>query len=401
MSEVGPNLLPEQLNTSEPELEPVAEDAAAVDAAAAAEVIAINAAAPAAIVADHSAGGQLAAARKQKNMSVQQVADQLKLSPRQVAAMEANQFDALPKAVIVRGFVRSYAKLLKIEAEPIIALLPQDATPAGAQVSALKPAMATPFMESRLPLLNRPDANNNKYIWGAGLLAVAAAAFFAFQKFEHSGFLKDLFPAASSPVAASAASEPAENTAMQSATPSGDEQPGSGQSMQPLPAIQDAGGKVADADNAAAKPEAEKKAAEPVSTIAAVPAPVAATASPGPAVAAPATVAGALARPATAPAATAASAPAAVAVVASPAAADPANAMKLKFRQDSWVQVKRANGTVVTSHLAKAGTEESFDVKEPLQVRLGNASGVDGQLRGAAMEIQGGKDSNVVNLNVK
>ena len=75
--------------------------------------------------------------------------------------------------------------------------------------------------------------------------------------------------------------------------------------------------------------------------------------------------------------------------------------MKLKFRQDSWIQVRKENGVIVTSHLAKAGTEEVFSVKELLQVRIGNATGVEGILRGAPLEILAEKGSNVVNLNVK
>jgi cytoskeleton protein RodZ len=74
--------------------------------------------------------------------------------------------------------------------------------------------------------------------------------------------------------------------------------------------------------------------------------------------------------------------------------------LRLKFRQDSWVQVKKENGTVLTSHLLM-GTEEVFEVKETLQLRLGNAAGVDASLRGNAMDITTGKDSNVVNLIVK
>ncbi|HTD02369.1 helix-turn-helix domain-containing protein [Undibacterium sp.] len=372
MSEVGTNLLPEQLHTSEPELDSAPEPVAVVAA-----------------VADQSAGGQLAAARQQRNMSVQQVADQLKLSPRQVAALEANQFDALPKAVIVRGFVRSYAKLLKIDAEPIVVLLPQDVTPASAQVSALRPSMATPFLESRLPLLGRQDANNNKYIWGAGLLAVLAIAFFAFQKFEHTDYLKGLLPASATSPAGNASAS-ADGVAESASPLATDER---APAVQTTPLVQDAAGdaasKAADANIVAVKPDAEKKIAEPAASGVAATAAASLAPSVKPAIVAPA--------PASQPAAVSA-APSAPAVAAS---IDPANAMKLKFRQDSWVQIKRANGTIVTSHLARAGTEESFEVKEPLQVRLGNASGVDGQLRGASMEIQGSKDSNVVNLSVK
>lgn len=376
MSEVGTHLLPEQLNTSEPVLDPVPEPISAASA-------------------DQSAGGQLAFARQQKNMSVQQVADQLKLSPRQVAALEANQFDALPKAVIVRGFVRSYAKLLKIDADPIVALLPQDAAPAEAQVTAMKPALATPFMESRLPLRGRQDANNNKYIWGAACFAVAAIVFFAFQKIEQTGYLKGLLPASATASAdsasaagasADAVAEPASSMALEGQAPV----------VQTAPPVQDVAGSAAGKDvNAfAGKAETEKKNAEPAASG------VAANA------AAPLAVAAA---PASAPTSTSAAASASsskpvivpVPNAAAGAAVDSDNALKLKFRQDSWIQIKRANGTVVTSHLAKAGTEESFEVKEPLQVRVGNAGGVDGLLRGAPMEIQATKDSNVVNLNVK
>jgi len=369
MSEVGTHLLPEQLNTSEPVLDPVPEPISTASA-------------------DQSAGGQLAFARQQKNMSVQQVADQLKLSPRQVAALEANQFDALPKAVIVRGFVRSYAKLLKIDADPIVALLPQDVAPAEAQVTAMKPALATPFTESRLPLRGRQDANNNKYIWGAACFAVAAIVFFAFQKIEQTGYLKGLLPASATASAGSASAagasadavaEPASSVALEGQAPA----------VQAAPPVQDVAGSAAgkDVNAVAGKVETEKKNAESAASgvAANAAAPLAAAAAPA-------------STPAAAP-----SKPAAVPVpnAVAGAAVDSDNALKLKFRQDSWIQIKRANGTVVTSHLAKAGTEESFEVKEPLQVRVGNAGGVDGLLRGAPMEIQATKDSNVVNLNVK
>ncbi|MES2070701.1 MAG: RodZ domain-containing protein [Pseudomonadota bacterium] len=390
MSEVGTNLLPEQLNTSEPVPETIPVATASVDRPV-----------------DSSAGGQLAAARLQKNLSVQQVADQLKLSPRQIAALEANQFDALPKAVIVRGFVRSYAKLLRIDAEPIVALLPQDAVPAGAQVTALRPAMATPFLESRLPLMGRQDANNHKYIWGAGLLAILAIGFFAFQRFEHTDYLKNLLPGNTATSAASSAS--AEALAEPASMPAMDER---ASTVPAVPATQDsagnAAGKTADTDVVVGKPDADKKVAEitaPASNAsAASPLVVSPVAS---APTAPSTV-----KPVTTPASSAqlaqlAAAPAsqnmalAAPAAAKPAVIDPANAMKLKFRQDSWIQIKRANGTIVTSHLAKAGTEETFEVKEPLQLRVGNAAGVDGLLRGAPLDIQASKDSNVVNLNVK
>jgi cytoskeleton protein RodZ len=73
----------------------------------------------------------------------------------------------------------------------------------------------------------------------------------------------------------------------------------------------------------------------------------------------------------------------------------------LKFRQDSWVQVKTEAGTILSSHLAKAGTEEAFSVKQVLYVKLGNAAGVDAILRGSPMTVTSERGNNVANLVVK
>jgi cytoskeleton protein RodZ len=65
-------------------------------------------------------GGALRAAREKQKLSVQDVANQLRLGVKQVDALEADRYDKLPQPSIVRGFIRNYAKLLKIDAAPII-----------------------------------------------------------------------------------------------------------------------------------------------------------------------------------------------------------------------------------------------------------------------------------------
>jgi len=65
------------------------------------------------------AGQQLAQARQAKGLSTAQVADKLKLTIRQVEALEAEDFSRLPSAVFVRGFLRNYAKLLGINPESL------------------------------------------------------------------------------------------------------------------------------------------------------------------------------------------------------------------------------------------------------------------------------------------
>lgn len=65
-------------------------------------------------------GQELAAAREARGLALGDVAQQLKFAPRQLEALEQERFDALPGATFVRGMVRNYARLLKIDPEPLL-----------------------------------------------------------------------------------------------------------------------------------------------------------------------------------------------------------------------------------------------------------------------------------------
>jgi len=75
-------------------------------------------------------GRVLAAARTEKNLSVAEVAQQLKLSTGQVEALEADAYDRLPGPVFVRGFVRNYARLLDLDGEALVSALSLRTEPA-------------------------------------------------------------------------------------------------------------------------------------------------------------------------------------------------------------------------------------------------------------------------------
>lgn len=60
-------------------------------------------------------GEMLIAARERRALSADDVARQLRLAPRQVEALEANRFDALPGNTFVRGFLRNYAKAVQMD----------------------------------------------------------------------------------------------------------------------------------------------------------------------------------------------------------------------------------------------------------------------------------------------
>ncbi|MGH8727677.1 MAG: helix-turn-helix domain-containing protein [Burkholderiales bacterium] len=73
---------------------------------------------------DRSSPGQiLAAARKRQNLSLADVTRQLRLSERQLRALEADAYGELPGATFVRGFIRNYARLLRLDPEPLLRAL--------------------------------------------------------------------------------------------------------------------------------------------------------------------------------------------------------------------------------------------------------------------------------------
>lgn len=74
-------------------------------------------------------GASLRSAREARGESVLDAAHALKLSPKQIEAIELERFDQLPGPAFVRGFVRNYARYLGIDAEPLVAGLRHDAPP--------------------------------------------------------------------------------------------------------------------------------------------------------------------------------------------------------------------------------------------------------------------------------
>jgi len=122
-------------------------------------------------IRDAAPGTALAAARTAQNLSITDVARQLKLSVSQVAALEAGEFSRLPGPVFVRGFVRNYARLLKLDPERILDSIVQD--PAEQDVcNEMPPSHDIPF----------PSASVRrwpKFVLVA-LLAVAALAGYEF-----------------------------------------------------------------------------------------------------------------------------------------------------------------------------------------------------------------------------
>lgn len=72
-------------------------------------------------VASPGAGALLLAERRRQGLSLGDISRQLKLSVRQVEALERDDYGVFRGPVFVHGFIRNYAKLLGMQAGPLIA----------------------------------------------------------------------------------------------------------------------------------------------------------------------------------------------------------------------------------------------------------------------------------------
>lgn len=68
-----------------------------------------------------SLGQILVEARERHGASLEQVAKELNIQLDKLRALEEDNYDKLFSPVFVRGYIRSYAKLLKIDSEPLVA----------------------------------------------------------------------------------------------------------------------------------------------------------------------------------------------------------------------------------------------------------------------------------------
>ena len=111
-----------------------------------------------------SAGSALREARELLGMSVNDVANRIKFAPRQIESLEADDYVRLPEAAFVRGFVRSYARLLELDPAALLASLP---------TSHITTSSAQPVKSVDVPMPTAFTARRHNVIWLAAALVVA------------------------------------------------------------------------------------------------------------------------------------------------------------------------------------------------------------------------------------
>ena len=97
-----------------------------------------------------SIGRRLAAARKERELDVRVVASELHLDTSTIEALEADDMAALPAAIFVKGYLRSYARLVGLPEDEIVnAFSARTGDPPPLHVASIK---------GRTPLFQLPSA---------------------------------------------------------------------------------------------------------------------------------------------------------------------------------------------------------------------------------------------------
>ena len=283
------------------------------------------------------AGAQLRAARESHGLSIDAVAQHLKLAPRQVKALEDSDFGQLPGRTFVRGFARNYARLMHLDPEAIVAALP------GATVPALdKPVIGS----STRPMGELPPSQQRRTVaWSRWAIVLAIAAMIgvaAFYEYTRNAAPRsaEKVPAAKQPVI-----DPI-GPLTSAGTPLPNPLAGSDTASPQAPASESSGAMRATGDPAAL---------------------------PGPT---------ALASPSL-PITTAASPMA----VSSTSSAAPEGTLVISYRGSAWTEVRDATGQRLLLVTGTPGTSETVSGTPPLEVTLGNAAQVSVTWRGQAFDL--------------
>ncbi|QDX21371.1 DUF4115 domain-containing protein [Pandoraea pnomenusa] len=317
-------------------------------------------------------GAQLAALREQRGMSIEDVSARLKVSVQKLRRLEAGEWDALPEMPFLQGVVRSYARMLGADPEPMIEPLRRFGRAAPIDIPQAptgQPSIPKSPVRFRSPVA----ASQAKWPWALAALVVIAGAAWYFGN-AHKAGRGSVEPAElASGVSAQGATDAAEPASQPVVTDANGTPPGAD------------GANIGNTENAVNGATASAAVAGP-GLIAAVD---------------PTHVVAGIASAAAA--AQVASAPEAPSDARASSAGAPGNGkIALRLKADSWVEVRSKDGKVLFSQLLRAGAQQEITGDAPLKIVVGNVAGVESlEFNGQPVEIKSRNAGNVARLTLQ
>ncbi len=329
-----------------------------------------------------TAGAALEAARLEKGLTQQDVSNSLRYSVKQIDALEKNAFELLPDAMITRGFIRSYARLLEIDAEPLLASYRQS--------TASESDKAISVQSSMRPVqLTKESQPWLKYILASILVLLFLLAWLFYvdympkpENVEHAKL-----PEKIEQVAPSDAAEV--QTLPEIALPAAQRLAQEGVDIPAVPAATDeaavnaatpAGTAVSDVKAVDMKqPDSKQPDTKQVSVLTQPDpkTPVSVTQS-------------ALAQP-----------PAAQSTVPTPSAKPAEKTLAMAFTAKTWVSIQDKSGKVIHEKMSQNGDQDTITAVPPLYVVIGNASGTRLKVNGQDVDLTTNTKNNVARMTLE
>jgi cytoskeleton protein RodZ len=124
-----------------------------------------------------TAGGLLRQARQAQGLHIAALAAAIKVVPRKLELLESDQFDQLPDATFTRALAQTVCRQLKVDAAPILALLPPIG---GHRLEQVAQGLNMPFRERPGQLVPKEWASvANPVLWIAGVIVALTIAVYA------------------------------------------------------------------------------------------------------------------------------------------------------------------------------------------------------------------------------
>jgi cytoskeleton protein RodZ len=292
-------------------------------------------------------GAALRLAREARGLAIEDIADALKLTPKQVAAMESEDFQQLPGATFARGFVRNYARLMQVDAAALLAAVERAFTKRDVELAPLATAIGT------MPSASGARSVPRWLLIAFAVVAVALLLVVYAERFQ-GGSWTPWRSAPTEETAAPAAGSGAPGTETLSVT------------VTPLAAPPAPGGTAATPPQESAPAVLPKSAAE-----------ASAEEAPG------------------------SGSDAAAAAPSSSSAASESRKLAFAFTLDSWVEVKDGSGKMLVAKVNRAGSTLEVEGRPPFAIVVGNARGVQLTDQGKAVDLKAHISGTIARFNLE
>ena len=292
-----------------------------------------------------SAGALLRQARQAQGLHIAALAAAIKVTPRKLELLEADQFDQLPDATFTRALAQTVCRALKIDAAPVLALLP----PAGGQrLEQVGSGLNAPFRDRPGRMApNEWAMFGNPTLWIAALLVIGALVVYLMPSHWLPKAARSAIGsgagAASAPATAASASTTISETIVAAPT-------GSGAASTPAPS--DAFPPEAASSPAAGSAAPVAEGQVPVNDTAGEP----------------------------------------IAVT---------GVLQLRPNAQSWIEVTDARGAALISRLVEPGEAVGLDGTPPFKLKIGNAGATHVVFRGKPVELTPYVRDNVARFELK